>query len=76
MILMNLFAGSSIDVYTTTCRKLAGSSYRAQGAEISALGQPAQVGWGQGWREAQEGGDICILMSDSGCCTAEPTTTL
>lgn len=31
---MNLFAGISTDVYATTCRKLAGSSYRAQGARI------------------------------------------
>ena len=27
-------------------------------------------------REAQEGGDTCILMADSHCCTAETNTTL
>ena len=29
-----------------------------------------------GGREVQEGGDICILMADSYCCTAETNTTL
>ena len=24
-----------------------------------------------GWGEGQEGGDICILIADSRCCTAE-----
>jgi len=27
-------------------------------------------------KEAQEGGDICILMADSHCCIAETRTTL
>ena len=27
-------------------------------------------------REAQEGGDICIHIADSLCCTAETNTTL
>ena len=35
----------------------------------------------EGWdrkdkREAQEGGDICILTADSLCCTTETNTTL
>ena len=29
-----------------------------------------------GGREAQEGGDICIHMADSFCCTAEINITL
>ena len=29
-----------------------------------------------GWEEAQEGGDICILIADSCCCIAETSTTL
>ena len=33
------------------------------------------MGSGDG-REAQEGGDVCILMTDSYCCTAETNTTL
>ena len=34
-------------------------------------------GWdGEGGREAQEGGDICIHIADSLCCTAETNTTL
>jgi len=31
---------------------------------------------GVGGREAQEGGDICIHMADSLCCTAETNRTL
>ena len=31
---------------------------------------------GEGGREPQEEGDICILMADSCCCTAETNTTL
>ena len=27
-----------------------------------------------GWGEAQDGEDICILMADSCCCTAETNT--
>ena len=34
------------------------------------------VGWGGGGREAHEGGDICLLIADSCCCTAETNTTL
>ena len=30
----------------------------------------------EGGREAQEGGDICILTADSQRCTAETNTTL
>ena len=33
-------------------------------------------GWAGGWREAQEGGDLWILVTDSWCCTAETNTTL
>ena len=33
-------------------------------------------GWGGGeGREAQEGGDICIIMADLCCCMAETNTT-
>ena len=28
------------------------------------------------WRRRQEGGDICIHIADSHCCTAETNTTL
>ena len=37
------------------------------------------AGWDvAGWsgREAPEGGDICILIADSCCCTAETNVTL
>jgi len=32
------------------------------------------LGWG--WRKAQEGGDICILMADSHSCNNKTDTTL
>ena len=35
-------------------------------------------GWGEarGWKQPQEGGDICIHTADSLRCTAETNTTL
>ena len=32
-------------------------------------------GMGMGGREALEGEDICVLIADSYCCTAETNTT-
>ena len=32
--------------------------------------------WGLCGRETQEGGEICIHIADSVCCTAETNTTL
>ena len=37
----------------------------AQETQTGALYQPRGVGWGERGREAQEGGDIRILMADS-----------
>ena len=34
------------------------------------------AGVGGEGRQAQEGGDICIIVADSYCCTAETNTTL
>ena len=31
-------------------------------------------GWDAGVKEVQEGGDMCILTSDSHCCMAETNT--
>ena len=50
-----------------------GNCYIAQGAQPNAHGQPRGVGWGIE-REAQEGGDICILMTESCCCMPEANT--
>ena len=36
---------------------------------------PRGMGWGKG-REAQEGGDICIIMAELRCCMAETNTIL
>ena len=53
-----------------------GSCHIMQGSQPSALRQSRGVGWVRGGREAQEGGDMCILMADSHSCTAETNTTL
>ena len=34
------------------------------------------VGWWGDGKEVQEGGDICIHVADSLCCTAETNTAL
>ena len=39
------------------------------------VGQPQRGRTGVGG-EAQQGGDICICIADSGCCTAETNATL
>ena len=45
-----------------------------QGATL-LCGQPRGV-VGKDKRKVQEEGDICILMTDSHCCTAETSKTL
>ena len=66
---------SSIDLYTLPCiKQLVGSCYTAQGAQLSTLWWPGGVGCGDA-REAQEGGDICILIADSRCSIAETNAT-
>ena len=45
--------------------------------ELSSVLCDDQEGWhGGGEREAQEGGDICILTAHSHCFTGETNTTL
>ena len=44
-----------------------GNRCTAQGAPPGPLGQSREVGWGGGWGEVQEGGDINILMAGSHC---------
>ena len=39
-------------------------------------GQNGGLGGGGDGREVQEGGDICIHIADSLCCTAEANKTL
>ena len=53
-----------------------GSCYITQGAQLRALWWPRAVRWGESEKEAQEGGDICILLSDSHDFTAETNTSL
>ena len=45
----------------------------AQKAQLSARDDLEEE---EGAREAQEGGDICIHIADSHCCTAGTNTTL
>ena len=49
--------------------------YTAQGAQFSAV-MTQRGEMREGWEEAQEGEDICLLIADSHCCTAEINTTL
>ena len=35
------------------------------GTQTRALWQYKRVGWGGGWEEVWEGGDMCIPMADS-----------
>ena len=52
-----------------------GSCCIAQGDQLGALWGPRGMDR-EGGREAQEGGDICIHIADSLCCTVETNTTL
>ena len=64
---------SSIEIYTLPYVKQI-----AIGRLVYNIGSSAQcsvITW-RGRREAQDGGDICILMADSCCGTAETNTTL
>ena len=42
-----------------------GTCHMAQGTQTGAPYQSRGVGWGERWKEAQEGGDICITVVDS-----------
>ena len=46
------------------------------GAQGSIPGWGTKIPHTGGGREVQEGGDICIHIADSLCCTAETNTTL
>ena len=51
-----------------------GSCCEAQKAQLGALSRPSMVGSGK--VAGQGGGDICIRIADSCCCTAEMNTIL
>ena len=51
-----------------------GSCYVTQGASQMLCDDPE--GWDGGGRDAQVGGDTCIMMADLCCFTAETITTL
>ena len=59
-------------ILIASVKQLYSSRCSAQG---SVMTKRAGVG-NQDGREAQEGGDICISMTDSHCCTAETNTIL
>ena len=52
------------------------SCYITQGAESGLCDNLGEWDGGRGEREVQEGGDICILKTDSCCYMAEASTTL
>ena len=54
-----------------------GSNCIAQGAQLSALNLKGWDGGGRaGVRKAQEGRDMCVVIADTHCCTAETNTAL
>ena len=69
---------SSTETYASPfVRSIAnGSVCITQGAPCGPLWQPGGWDWVGSEREVQEGGDICILMTDSRCHTAEANTIL
>lgn len=64
------------DMYTPPCvdRQLVGSCFIARGAQLHALDDLEGSDAGRG-REAQEGGHICIHITDLPCPMAETNTT-
>ena len=52
------------------------SCYITQGDQRSTLWKSKRVGWGEGYGEVQDRGDMCILMADSCFCMAEANTVL
>ena len=66
------------DVYTLPCVKRRAMGSCRVDRELSLVLCDDLECWdgGRGWREAYEGGDICILTADSHCCTAKTNATL
>ena len=62
---------ASVYIYSVVCKT--GSWLKAavqhRGANLEEWGGGGGVGWGG--REAQEGGDTCIITADLLCCMAE-----
>ena len=61
--------------YQVWDRQLVGSCCIAQGAQLGARDDLEGRDGGTG-REAHGGGEVCIHMADSSCCSAETNTTL
>ena len=69
--------GSSIDIYTLPCVKQIATGKLLYNTGTSVQGSVMTYRAGmEGEREAQEGGDICILIANSHGCTAETNITL
>ena len=70
---------SSMEIYTLLYAKQTASENLLckTGSSTQCSVMTWRGGMGRwGGREAQEGGDICILMADLPCCTEETNTTL
>lgn len=68
---------SSIDIYTLPCvKQIAGEKLLYNiGSPVSCSVMTWKGDMVRG-REAQEGGDICIIMAELHCCVAETNTIL
>lgn len=57
----------------SSIRKLTQAWDHEKGAHLGALWWPGELGW-WGGKDAQEAGDVCILIANSCCCIAETNT--
>ena len=61
----------SIDIYTLPSVKWIARKWLCNAGGLpGALGGPSVLGWEE-VGEAQEEGEICVMMADLHCCTAE-----
>ena len=68
---------SSIDIYTRPCvKQIAGEKLLYNiGSPVSCSVMTQEGDMARG-REAEEGGDVCIIMAELRCCMAETNTKL
>ena len=68
---------SSIDIYTRPCvKQIAGEKLLYNIGSPVSCSVMTRGGDMERGREAQEGGDVCIITAELHCCTAETNTTL
>ena len=73
-----MYGESNMETYITICKIDSQGEFAVWLRELKPGLCNNLEGWDgeDGGREGQEGGDICIPMSDSCCCLAEANTVL